>query len=205
MKQFFVAFLLCMTVSVMGQKIDFGLSVGTGKSYLFESIDKSVKVNYGLPMSIMTEAKFTPKGKKWGIKLRLHSVESNLNGENWVNKTPLYGYINSLTTSLLLENEIQKNKYSFGCNLGFGLTKETIQPQQYNSTNKTETNYSSFSLGGHITYKLNNDLDFQILPTFLWQDPFKCIGVLTGSRRANFAEEDLTLLVNFGLRYRLLR
>ena len=203
MKKLLFSFLLCSTTFAFGQKLDFGLSIGTGKSYLFESIDKSVDVKYGLPMSLITEIKFTPKDKNWGIKLRLHSIESTVTGQNWVDKTPLNGYINSFTTSILLENEIAKKKYSYGFNLGFGLTKETLQPQQSEPTNKTTKDYNTISIGGHITYKLNKDLDFQILPTLFWQDPFKSIGVLTGSRKANFAGDDLTMLVNFGLRYRL--
>jgi len=191
MKSFFILIILCISVSVIGQRIDFGLSLGTGKSYLFESINKSVNVNYSLPMSIITEAKLTPKGKSWGIKLRLHNVESTVKGENLVDKSFLNGYVNSVTTSLLLENEIAKNKYNYGFNFGFGLTKETIQPQQF-STIKTDRNFTSFTFGGHVSYKLNKDLDFQILPTLLWQDPFKTIGVLTSSRKANFAGEDLS-------------
>jgi len=203
MKKTILAFLLFSTTFAFGQKIDFGLSLGTGKSYLFESIDKTVNVNYGVPISLMTEIKFTPKDKTWGVKLRVHNVESTLKGENWVNRKPLNGYINSITTSLLLENEIAKKHFSYGFNFGFGLTKETIQQQQYNSFDKAVQNYTSLSVGGHFTHKISKNFDFQILPTLLWQDPFKTIGYLSGVRNANFAGEDLTMTVNFGLRYRL--
>lgn len=203
MKKILFSFLLCSTTIAFGQKLDVGLSIGTGKSYLFESIDRNVDVKYGLPLSLITEIKFTPKDKIWGIKLRLHSIESTITGQNWVTRTPLNGFINSLTTSILLENEIVKKRYNYGVNFGFGLTKETLQPQQYDVASKTTKQYNSISFGGHITYKLSKELDFQLLPTLFWQDPFKSIGVLTGSRNANFTGEDLTLIVNFGLRYRL--
>ena len=203
MTKLILVFLLFSTTFSFGQKLDFGLSVGTGKSYLFESIDRTVNVNYGVPISFMTEIKFTPKDKNWGIKLRVHNVESTLKGENWVNKTPLNGYINSITTSLILENEISKKCFSYGFNFGLGLTKETIQQQQYYSFDKSVQNYTSLSVGGHFTHKISKDFDFQILPTLLWQDPFKTIGYLTGKRNANFAGEDLTMTINFGLRYRL--
>jgi hypothetical protein len=84
-----------------------------------------------------------------------------------------------------------------------GLTKETIQQQQFYSFDKSVQNYTSLSVGGHFTHKISKDFDFQILPTLLWQDPFKSIGVITGTRKANFAGEDLTMTINFGLRYRL--
>ena len=61
MKKSILVFLLLSTTFSFGQKLDFGLSVGTGKSYLFESIDKTVNVNYRIPISLMTEIKFTPK------------------------------------------------------------------------------------------------------------------------------------------------
>ena len=83
------------------------------------------------------------------------------------------------------------------------LTKETIQQQQYLSFYNATRNYNSFSVGAHYTHKINKNFDFQILPTFLWQDPFKTIGVITRARQANFAGEDLTMAINFGLRYRL--
>jgi hypothetical protein len=83
-----------------------------------------------------------------------------------------------------------------------GITKETIQSQQY-SFNKNTSSYTSFYLGGHFSYTLSKNFDLQIQPIFLWQDPFKTIGVLAEKRTANFAGEDLSALVNFGIRYRL--
>jgi len=203
MRKSFLACLLFSTTLSFGQRVDFGVSVGSGKSYLFESKDKSVDVQYGVPMSLITEVKYTPKDKNWGLKLRVHNVESTVKGENWETRTPLNGYINSITTSLILENEIPKKHFSYGFNFGFGLTKETIQQQQYLSFYNATRNYTSFSVGAHYTLKINKNFDFQILPTFLLQDPFKSIGVITGARKANFAGEDLTMTINFGLRYRL--
>jgi hypothetical protein len=202
MKKIILILITCWSITTYGQKFDLSISTGTGKAYIFESIDKCVNVNYSLPMSLMTEAKFTPKEKNWGLKLRLHKVESSVTGENWVTETPLNGYVNSLTSSILLENEILKNRFSFGFNFGLGITKETIQSQQY-SFNKNTSSYTSFYLGGHFSYTLSKNFDLKIQPIFLWQDPFKTIGVLAEKRTANFAGEDLSALVNFGFRYRL--
>ncbi len=205
MKKITLTLLTCCALTAFAQKVDFSLSGGTGKSYIFESTDNSVNVHYSLPSSLMTEIKFTPKDRAWGVKLRLHHLQSDVTGENWMNKTPLDGSIQSLTTSLLLENEIIKRKFSYGLSFGLGLTKETVQPQQYNPYNKTITNYASISAGGHISYKLCRDFDLQIQPLLLWQDPFKTIGVLTGNAKPNFALEDLSGVVNFGIRYKLAR
>jgi hypothetical protein len=197
--------IVCTSLTGLGQKVDFSLSAGTGKTYVFESVDKSVNVNYSLPMSLMTEVMFMPKGKTWGLKVRLHHLQSSVTGENWENKTPLNGYINSLTTSLLLENEVVKGHSSYGFNFGLGMTKETIQPQQYYLFDKSSSTYACITLGGHLSYSLSKDFDFKIQPALLWQDPFKTIGVLTGNRKANFAGEDLSAVVNFGVRYRIFR
>jgi hypothetical protein len=205
MKKIILTFLTCWTLTAFGQKLDFSLSAGTGKTYIFESIDKGVNVNYSLPLSLMTEMKFTPKDKTWGVKLRMHHIQSSVTGENWEDKTPLNGYVNALTTSLLLENEITRKKYSSGFNFGLGITKEIIQPLQYNSYDKSSTSYATITIGGHFSYKMSQDFDFQIQPAILWQDPFKTIGVVTGNRFANFAGEDLSAVVNFGIRYRFMR
>jgi len=203
MKNLSLLFLLLTATFSKAQKLDFSISSGTGKTYIFESLDKNVNVNYSMPLSLLTEVKYTPKDKKWGLKLRIHNVQSTVVGENWINKTPLDGYINSTTTSLLLEKEIQRKKLSFGYNFGFGLTREHLQPLQFFNSNDRTTNYTSFTLGGHLSYKINQNFDFQILPIIVWQDPFKTIGVLTGKRRANLAMEDLSMFLNFGLKYKL--
>jgi hypothetical protein len=201
MNKLLLVVLVSASLSANAQRLTFGLSAGTGKSYIVETLS-NVNVHYGLPLSLLVEAKYKPLGKKWGVKLRVHSIESKLTGRSWVDNYILDGYISSLTTSLLLENEIQKRKYSYGFNFGLGITKEIIQRNQFVAITNTNV-YNSISLGMHFTFKLNNDIDFQILPTILWQDPFKSIGVITNSVNANFAQEDVSMVVNFGLRYQL--
>ena len=203
-KIYLLLFLLC-TITSFAQKVDFSLSAGTGKVYIYESADKSVDVNYSLPLSLMSELKFTPRQKNWGLKLRVQNIQSTITGVNWMTYKPLNGYINSLTTSLLLENDIVKKNFSYGFNFGLGVTKETIQRQQNNPDDKVSSSYASFNLGGHFSYSLSPDFDLQLLPTLLCQDPFKSMGVITGNRRANFAGEDLSALINIGIRYKLIR
>ncbi len=223
---FCVAFGLafCLSFRAKAQKLDFAFSAGTGKAYIFESIDKSVNVSYGMPLSFLAETKFTPKNASWGVKLRFQSIETTIKGENWESRnsfttlpinaviaSPLNGYVNSQTTSLLLEKEINKlagtfgEKFSCGLNFGLGLTTETMQKQQTNSAEKTTKNYLSTTFGAHFTYKLNDNFDLQLLPTMLWQDPFKTISFLTGKTRPNLAGEDLSMMVNVGVRYKIFK
>lgn len=143
----FVCFIFCMNFGAkvaFAQKLDLSFSAGTGKAYIFESIDKSVNVSYGAPLSFLAETKFTPKNAFWGIKLRFQSVETSIKGENWTEfSAPQFsGYISSKTTSLLLEKEINKladtfgDKFSCGLNFGLGLTSETIQLRKFSPTEK---------------------------------------------------------------------
>ena len=220
-KSIFILVLFCLSFCVdftaNAQKLDLAFSAGTGKAYIFESIDRNVNVNYGAPLSFLAETKFTPKNSSWGVKLRFQSVETTIKGENWENKErgflipeTLNGYVSSKTTSLLIEKEINKfattfgDKFSCGLNFGLGLTAETLQPQQY-STEKTNQNYLSATFGGHITYKLSDNFDLQILPTMLWQDPFKTISFLAGNTRPKLAGEDLTMMLNVGVRYKIFK
>ena len=208
---FGVAF--CMNFNAKAQKLDIAFSAGTGKAYIFESIDRSVNVNYGTPLSFLAETKFTPKNASWGIKLRFQSIETTIKGENWTEffAPQINGYISSQTTSLLLEKEINKfagtfgDKFSCGLNFGLGLTTETMQKQQTNPAEKTSKNYLSTTFGAHFTYKLNDNFDLQLLPTMLWQDPFKTISFLSGNTRPNLAGEDLSMILNVGVRYKIFK
>ncbi len=154
----------CISLTVFAQQLDLSLSTGTGKSYIFESTDRTVNVKYSMPLSLMTELKFTPKGHTWGIKLRLHHLESSVKGENWMDGTALSGYIRSQTSSLLLENEVTKRKSSYGFNFGIGFTQETILPQQFIPYIKNSKQYASITVGGHLSYRLRKELDFQMQP-----------------------------------------
>jgi hypothetical protein len=203
MKKLIVSTALFYSFNVSAQKIDFSLGLGTGKSYIFESTDNSINVKYGLPLSLNTSIKYTPANKNWGIKLNVLQIQSTLKGTNWVSGASLNGYANTITTSLLLENEIVKKQFNYGFNFGLGLTKESIQEQQFFDNSKSNQNFASLIVGGYFSKKINKNFDFEIAPTFLWQDPFKTIGYLAGSRNANFAGEDLSVLVNFNIKYKI--
>jgi len=205
MRKLIFCILISLPIPLKGQILDFSLSIGTGKTYIIEDWYNNVNVNYGLPLSLMTELKYSPLNSNWGIKLRLHNLQSTCIGENWVDGNQLDGYVSSLTTSLLLEKVTYKNTFSFGFNFGIGWTRETIQPLQSIPSEKDISNYPTLIIGEHLTWKLNDNFDLQLLPALLLQDPFKSIGYLTGKRNANFAGEDLSFSFNIGIRYHLVK
>jgi hypothetical protein len=205
MRRLIFCLLIFIPITLKAQILDFSMSIGTGKTYIIEDWYNSVDVNYVLPLSLMTELKYSPLNSNWGIKLRLHNLQSTCSGENWVDGSQLDGYISSLTTSLLLEKAKYKNSFSFGFNFGIGWTRETIQPLQSVPSEKDISNYPTLIVGEHLTWKLNDNFDLQLFPVLLWQDPFKSIGYLTGKQSANFAGEDLSFSFNIGIRYHLLK
>ncbi len=205
MKKAFLLLIIAWYVPVNAQTLDYSVSIGTGKTYIVEDWYNSVNVNYGLPLSLVSEIIYSPVDSKWRCKLRLHSLESGCTGVNWVDGNQLDGYINSLTSSFLLEKATIKGSYSHGLSFGLGWTRETIQPLQTMPSEKDISRFPSIIIGEHFTWKLSDSFDFQLLPTILWQDPFKSIGYLTSRRSANFAGEDLSFTMNVGIKYHIIK
>ncbi len=195
-----VVFFFASSENGKSQKFFFDFETGTGKSYLFESINKNVDVRYGLPFSLATAIKYVPSKSQWGIKLQLIDLESTISGQNWQNGSSLDGYIKNTTIALLLEKEKETSKGTIGFNFGMGVSNEIIQPLQIDPTSKQKNTYMSILLGGILSRKLSNKFSLLVLPSFLWQDPFKSLTVF-GGRKANLADEDLSIIINFGIRY----
>lgn len=58
----------------MGQNLEIGIHSGTGSTYFVEAITKTSDYRYNMPISMAGELKFTPKGKTWGMKLRVNQI-----------------------------------------------------------------------------------------------------------------------------------
>lgn len=207
MRKSIFGLLVLTTIAANAQTLEFGLSIGSGKTYIFEDTDKSIEVDYYLPLSLVSDLKFTPGNSDWGIKLRLHYLESAVEG---INLPPnpaesFEGYVSTLTTFLLLENEIIKGNSSYGFNFGLGFTDETLEIDVNDPWNYYKNKFPTLALGGHFTFKMNDNFDFQLLPIILVQDPYRMIDYLTGTVDPTIAREDLSILINFGIRYNLLK
>jgi hypothetical protein len=110
MRKFIFYHLILTSLSSKGQKLEFGLSAGSGLTYIIENFERGSNMNYGLPMSLITEIKYTPVSSDWGLKIRFHSVQSSVHGQSFTNGGYFYvdGYVKTFSTFLLLENEILK-------------------------------------------------------------------------------------------------
>jgi hypothetical protein len=128
-------------------------------------------------------------------------------GTNWDPNMAetIEGYVSTWSAFLLFENDIKKAGSVFGFNFGLGFTNETLQIDTSDPWNYYRNNFPTLALGGHYTFKMNERFDFQILPIILVQDPYRLIDYLTGTIDPTVAREDLSILVNFGIRYNLLK
>lgn len=199
--------LLFVSLAANAQTLEFSMSTGSGKTYIFESFDRSVNVNYGMPLSLTSAFKYTPAESKWGLKLRLQFVESSIKGINWssTSNPDIDGFVYSWTSSFIIENNIPATNSAYGISFGLGITNETLSPVKNDKWYDEITKYPSLILGAHWDFRLNNNLDFQILPIVMVQDPFRSLGHLFGKMDARIAREDLSVLLNFGVRYNLIR
>jgi hypothetical protein len=203
MQKIIIVALFLATVSVNAQKLELGLSLGPGKTYICEDLDKSIEVDYYLPVSLASELKFTQIDSKWGVKLRLHYIESAVDG---INLPPaaaetFEGYVSTWSAFLMFEKDIVKDASSFGYNFGLGITRETVQIDTSDPWNYNKSEFPSITLGGHYTFKINESFDFQILPILIIQDPYRLIDYLTGTADPKIGGEDLSILLNFGIKY----
>ena len=124
-----ILFLLCFYYSsdLFAQHLDFGLSIGTGKAYFIETLTNTSDWRYGMPTSLVSELKFTPRDKTWGIKLRMQHVGSGMREEYLPEDFRSESFVASLTTAILLEKNIEKEKFAYGFNFGVGISTENLQ------------------------------------------------------------------------------
>jgi hypothetical protein len=181
------------------------MSAGSGMAYIFENFDNSVNIKYGLPISLTSAFKYTPNDAKWGLKLRLQFNETSIKGINWSSTSlpDIDGFVYSWTTSFIIENNIPREKSAYGFSFGLGITTETLSPVKTDRWYDENTKYPSLILGAHWDFRLNSNLDFQILPMVMVQDPYRSIGYLFGNVDPRIAREDLSIFINFGVRYNL--
>jgi hypothetical protein len=203
----FLLFAFCFLFGLaQGQQLDISFGAGTGKSYIIESVSKTTNARYGLPGSFFSKLKFSPrKSSKWGTVLMFQQVTSTVSGSDVVTSIPLSGYVNSFSTSLLLEYEnATKKSISYGCNFGIGLTNESIRPQRTNPTSNIQNTYPSLSTSLFYAYRLSNDFDFMLSPMLLWHDPSKSFSYLFG-KGGNLAGEDISVFLHLGIRYHIFK
>lgn len=83
MKKILFVIVLFSSLPAFSQHLEFSMSSGSGMAYIFENLDKSVNIKYGVPISLTSAFKYTPGDSRWGLKMRLQFIEASIKGTNW--------------------------------------------------------------------------------------------------------------------------
>lgn len=185
------------------QTLELGLGVGSGAAYLFENSDKSVNISYSLPFSSFADLKYSHPDRYFGGRLKFQYLNTGVEGDDW--KSGMYtdnvnGDVSSFTAMLLLEHLKTDKPWNFGYNFGIGYTNQKLRYDLVYHSYQIETGYMSAALGGIINRKLTENLSLTIEPSLFWTDP---VNSLRNSDKWQIAGEDLSILVQVGIRYKI--
>ena len=101
-----ILLVILLGTSLLGkaQNFDIGFGLGTGTSYIIESMDESINTKYSLPFSSYVNLKYPPASSYFNLKLNFQYINTEITGLNWKYNTPINGEVSSLTSFLLLEH-----------------------------------------------------------------------------------------------------
>ena len=193
--------LFLVSLEGKSQHFDVGFGVGSGAAYLVEANDNAVDISYTLPFSSYLDLKYTPAESYFGLKLRFQYLSAGIEGENWKNfNQPIDRDVSSLTTMLMLEHLKEDSTWNIGYQFGVGYTRQSFRQDLTDLSPVIESWYMSLAFSGLLSRKINDKFAVQLEPGLLWTDP---VGSLRSSEQWQIAGEDLSVLVQLGVRYTL--
>jgi hypothetical protein len=197
-----ILFALLLGFSLIGksQSFDIGFGLGTGTSYIFESKDESVDIDYALPFSAFASLKYIPQSSYFDYKLNFQFINTGIVGRNWESGRPIDGEVSSFTTSLLLEHLNDNKTWNFGYNFGFGYTTENYIEDLDKRSLSYFRKFMSITISGLLSVKVSEKLSLQLIPSFIWTDP---VNSFRSADKWYIAGEDLNFLAQIGISYRL--
>ncbi|MDT0676711.1 hypothetical protein [Autumnicola musiva] len=196
-----LTFVLLSFTKGKAQTFELGFGIGSGTAYLVENLDDGIDIDYSTPLSSYVDLKYSKSDKYFGAKLRLQYLNAGIRGSNWKGLNyNINGEVTSLTTLILLEHLKCNSKWNSGYNFGLGYTNQTFKPDLVNSINNIESTYLSINISGILNRKINENFSFQIEPNLMWTDP---INSLRNREKWQIAGEDISMLIQLGLTYRI--
>ena len=108
--------------------------------------------------------------------------------------------MSSLTTMLMLEHLKEDSTWNIGYQFGVGYTRQSFRQDLTDLSPVIESWYMSLAFSGLLSRKINDKFAVQLEPGLLWTDP---VGSLRSSEQWQIAGEDLSVLVQLGVRYTL--
>lgn len=192
--------LLGFSITGYAQNLDVGFGFGSGKSYIFESQDKNVDINYSAPFSNYLFLNYIPENSFFNLKLNFQYINSAIDGTSWKTNEAIKGEVSSLNTSLLMEHLPNNQIWNFGFNFGFGYTIENFISDLESREQSEFRRYMNTSASAMLSVNVSERIFVQLSPTLIWIDP---VNSFRSSEKWNIAGEDLNLLVQLGFAYRL--
>ena len=198
---FFIIFTIISITEGTSQNLELGFGIGSGATYIIENSDSSVNIDYSAPFSSYVDLKYSNPEKYFGAKLRFQYLNTGINGTSWKNDSyDLDGDVTSLTTMILLEHLKSDKKWNLGYNFGLGYTNQVLRPDLIDSSEQIVSDYMSVTFGGVISRSINENFLLRIEPGAFWTDP---VNSFRDSDKWQIAGEDISLLVQFGIVYRI--
>ena len=193
---------ILLGVSFLGksQNFDIGFGLGTGTSYIYENMDKTVDIKYSPSFSSYVDLKYSPISSYFDLKLNFQYINTGISGLNWESNAPINGEVSSFTSFILLEHLNVKKIWNFGYNLGFGYTTENYIELLDQRTQSEFRKFMSITISGLISIKISEKVSIQLIPSLLWTDP---ANTFRSSDKWYIAGEDLSFLTQVGFEYRL--
>jgi hypothetical protein len=201
MKRFAPLFSLLLSllpVCLAAQSLTAHFNIGAGASYLVEHLDQRIDIQYG-PLS--TFAFGLSLGKETAYfrpRLELLNVNTGIWGRAWTDGSPIDGQVNSFTTLFSLEHLPKPRPRGMGYFMGMGYTHEQYDAGWFMARQEIR-NFFSVTVGGIGYWELSPTFALELRPFFLWTDPASSFS----PRGWSIAREDLSFLLQIGLRYTL--
>ena len=192
--------LLGWGISGNAQNLDVGFGLGSGQAYIFEGRDEGVNVDYSAPFSNYVFLNYIPENSFFNLKLNFQYINSGIEGTNWKTNEKINGEVSSLTTFVIVEHLKDIKRWNFGFNFGFGYTIESFTGDLEFRKQSELRRHMSTSASTLLSVKVSEKTLIQLSPTLIWIDP---VNSFRSPENWNIAGEDLNLLVQVGLAYRL--
>jgi len=201
MKKSFLC-IIFISFSILGQSQNFnlGFGFGTGATYIVEKIDRSIDINYSLPLLTYVSLLHSPSSSYYDFALRFQYLNTAIGGHNWISGRKIDGQVSSLTSIISLEHLKDDKKINLGYSFGLGYTVENyIENLDYGRQAEIRK-FLSLYISALAQAKISQKIFIHLEPTFFWTDP---INSLRSSSNWYIAGEDLNCLLQIGINFNL--
>jgi len=198
MKAFLIGTLIVASLQVSAQSFEFELGIGSGQPYLIEHIDRSIDIEHGISANFYSSLIYRNSDSYFDLNLTFLNVNSTVEGTDWINELPLDGQVSTFTSFLSLEHLNEKGLVDIGYSFGLGYTREILYLSKISDI-YSERNFTSLNISALVGKSFSDRIALNLRPMVIWTNPYNSFD----SSDWSIASEDLSLLLNLGLSYRI--